>query len=213
MFTQWGMPQAFRCDNGQPWGSANDLPTPLCCWLVGLGIKIQFIPPGQPQKNGVVERSQGTGKRWAEPKQCDSVEMLQEHLDEVDALQREWYPYRDGQSRWEIYPQLRHSGRPYRKSQEPKHWEMARVWAYLSEGIYPRKVDRQGKVSLYDRPQWVGQAWAGKTVLVTMDASSGEWIFLDESNHEIRRRTFDEWTTPTLCNLGAERTKGRGRKK
>ena len=37
-FTQWGLPQGCRLDNGQPWGGWSDLPKPLALWLVGLGI-------------------------------------------------------------------------------------------------------------------------------------------------------------------------------
>ena len=39
----------------------------LALWLIGLGIEVIWNPPRCPQANGVVERSQGTGKRWAEP--------------------------------------------------------------------------------------------------------------------------------------------------
>src|SRR5215831_5770740 len=66
-FERWGRPGQVRVDNGAPWGSASDLPTELSLWLVGLQVTTIANPPRQPQKNGGVERSQGTGKRWAEP--------------------------------------------------------------------------------------------------------------------------------------------------
>lgn len=112
-FQRWGRPQQFRVDNGSPWGSAGDLPTDLALWLVGLGIAVQANPPRRPQDNGVVERSQGTGKRWAEPRTCATAEELQGRLREMDVIQREEYPSLDGRTRLEVYPRLKHSGRAY----------------------------------------------------------------------------------------------------
>jgi RNA polymerase sigma factor (TIGR02999 family) len=66
VFRRWGRPQRLRLDNGIPWGSMVDLPTELTLWLLGLDIGITFNPPRRPQDNGVIERAQGTGKRWAE---------------------------------------------------------------------------------------------------------------------------------------------------
>ena len=100
-FGRWGCPQQLRVDNGKPWGSWSDLPPALALWLIGLGIELVWNPPRQPQYNGVVERSQGTAKRWAEPERCATVAELQERLRADDALQREHYPFQGGRSRWE----------------------------------------------------------------------------------------------------------------
>ena len=56
-FRQWGRPVSLRVDNGYPWGSCGDLPTPFALWLVGLDIGVIWNPPRRPQDNGVVERS------------------------------------------------------------------------------------------------------------------------------------------------------------
>ena len=71
-------------------------------WLLGLGIDLHWNDPHTPQQNGVVERSQGTGKRWAEPGQCANVEELRQHLQEMDTIQREEYPSIAGRSRVEV---------------------------------------------------------------------------------------------------------------
>src|SRR4051794_5341586 len=91
-FLRWGLPRSIRVDNGTPWGSAGDLPTDLALWLIGLGVEMIWNPPRRPQANGVVERSQGTGKRWAEPATCRDVTELQGRLDEQDEIQRRDYP-------------------------------------------------------------------------------------------------------------------------
>jgi transposase InsO family protein len=71
-FLRWGRPLTLQFDNGKPWGSCGDLPTPLASWLIGLGAVVDWIPVGTPQDNGVVERSQGVVRNWAEPQRCGS---------------------------------------------------------------------------------------------------------------------------------------------
>jgi hypothetical protein len=68
-------------------------------WRIGLGVAVDWNPPRRPQDNGVIERSQGTGKRWAEPSACASVAALQRHLEEMDDIQRRDYPSVRGRSR------------------------------------------------------------------------------------------------------------------
>ena len=72
-FAQWGRPARIRVDHGHPWGSRGDLPTELGLWLLGLGIELVYNPPRQPQQNGVVERSQEVGQRWADPACCSDA--------------------------------------------------------------------------------------------------------------------------------------------
>src|SRR5690606_13779481 len=91
--SRWGRPASVQFDNGNPWGSCGDLPTPLACWLIGLGPRVIWIPPRTPQDNGVVERGQGVARNWAEPNRCRSVAELQRRLDEEDRVQRECYPH------------------------------------------------------------------------------------------------------------------------
>jgi hypothetical protein len=112
-FGRWGLPRAVRVDNGSPWGGWSDWPGAFPLWLIGLGVEVIWNDPCCPQQNGVVERSQGTAKRWAEPGDCRSVGQLQRRLDADDQRQREVYPYAAGRSRLEFYSGLAHSGRCY----------------------------------------------------------------------------------------------------
>src|SRR3954447_21652203 len=92
-FARWGLPEVIQFDNGNPWGSCGDLPTPLAAWLIGLGRRVTWIPPRTPQDNGGVERGQGVAKAWAEPDRCGSVAELQARLEAEDRVQRESYPH------------------------------------------------------------------------------------------------------------------------
>jgi hypothetical protein len=200
-FAHWGQPQSIRVDNGKPWGSWNDLPPALALWLIGLGIAVEWIPPRQPQHNGVVERSQGTGKRWAEPQSCESVAQLQQRVDEDDTLQREHYPYRHGRSRMEVFPELAHSGRHYQQSQEQRHWDVQRVLDHLSLYRVSRRVDQSGKVSVYNRNHYVGTGNSGRTVYLTVDPQRREWLYLAEDGRQLRVMAADELTAERICTL------------
>jgi hypothetical protein len=185
-WTQWGLPGRLRLDNGIPWGSWNDLPTALGLWVVGLGVDLLFNPPGKPQHNGVVEKSQDTGQRWAEPEAAQTVEQLQGCLDEMDHIQREEYPSFVSQSRMAVFPQLVHSGRAYSKAWEQRNWSLKRAEAYLAEKVAVRKANRQGQVSVYNRNYCLGVLHKEKSVFVQYDPQQHAWLFADEQGRQLR---------------------------
>jgi hypothetical protein len=176
------MPEEVQLDNGHPWGEQGDLPPALVMWLIGLGVVVRHIPPRRPQHNGVIERSQGTNKRWAEPNKCDTPEQLQRHSDAADRRQRERYPYQDGKSRLEVHPGLRHSGRAYSEAWEQQHFSLEKVQARLAECVLPRRVDKVGRVYLYNREYYVGRRWAAQTVYARYDPQGKRWLFSDADN-------------------------------
>ena len=207
-FQHWGRPARFRVDNGTPWGSPGDLPTDLALWLLGLDIDMVWNPLRQPQKNGVVERSQGTAKRWAEPQACASLAELQQRLQEMDEIQREEYPSLDGQSRLQVYPQIKHSGRTYTAAWEKKHWNQTKVLEHLAGYAVVRRVDRGGMISLYNRNHYVGTLHKGKSVFVMVDPGVCEWIAADEQERQLRRWPAVELEAPRIRNLDVTQRDG-----
>jgi transposase InsO family protein len=178
-FARWGRPGLIRVDNGTPWGSKGDLPTDLALWLIGLGIDLWWSPPRRPQDNGVVERSQGTGKRWGEPGTCSSAEELQERIREQDELQRCFYPYKERKSRMEWWPGLGHSPRGYDEGAEAAGWCWQRVASYLHEQCVARRVDQKGQVSIYNRNLYVGKVNRQKEVQVMFASEPARWVVAD----------------------------------
>ena len=142
VFATWGMPGRIRVDNGSPWGSTGGLPTDLGLWLAGLGVPLRHNPPRRPQDNGVIERSQGTGKRWSDPRSVASVAELQAAIELMDRIQREAYPYRKGASRTATHPGLEHSGRAYIAADEPARWDIQGVYDLLTRYVVPRRRAR-----------------------------------------------------------------------
>jgi hypothetical protein len=209
VFRRWGLPGRLRADNGYPWGCSSDLPPELALWLIGLGIDLHWIPPGCPQQNGVVERGQQTGQNWCEPQTCDGPGQLQTRCDDMDRRQRERYPYRDGRSRWDVYPGLAHSGRPYSQRRERSQWDVTRVWQTLAQWVVPRQVDCTGSVSLYHRGRYVGKPYIGTRVYVSLDPTGPTWVIADQSGRQLRTHTADELTAERIRSLSVTCRKGK----
>src|SRR3954451_18191262 len=153
------------------------------------------------QDNGVIERYQGVGKSWGEPHRCRSAAELQRRLDEWDRWQRDLYPTIEGRPRSEVYPGLKHSGRRYARAREKAMWDLGRAWAWVGSHLVGRRVDSQGKVSLYNRPYTVGLKWRGRKIWVGFDPERGEWMFQDERGHEIRRQAAAELSAERIRAL------------
>lgn len=206
--TRWGLPEALRVDNGYPWGSKGELPTDLALWLIGLGIRMVWNPPRQPQKNGVVERAQGTGKRWSEPGRCRTVQSLQKRVDEMDRVQRDEYLVKGGFTRRDLFPELRHSARPYRRTEEQTFWDWDRVAEHMAQYTVQHKVDSRGQVTIYKRNHYVGQTYAGRTIRTTFDPTTCEWIFRDLAGNQLRVRPAEELTKTRIMSLQVTRRRG-----
>jgi hypothetical protein len=200
-FVRWGLPRGVRVDNGWPWGSTGELPTDLALWLIGLGVDVLWNPPRCPQANGVVERSQGTGKRWADPPTCRDVHELRQRLQEQDTIQRERYPSIKGHSRMEAFPGLRHSGRPYRPEEEAARWDLGRVLDHLSGYVLVRRVDGSGTISLYNRNRYVGKALKGQEVCVSLDPIDVEWVYSGRDGTCYRRQKAEELTADRVRGM------------
>ena len=201
-FALWGLPAHIRVDNGMPWGSDDGLPPELACWLIGLGVDVLWNPPYRPQANGVVERSQGVAKQWAEPQTAPDAVELQRRLDRFDRLQRERYPHdKASRSRAELYPSLTQAGRPYDPAREAEAWQLTRVVDHLTGYVVQRKVDPQGKIRLYNNQRHVGHDHVGQLVWVSLDPLERRWVVTDEAGHEFRRVEATELTAEAVHEL------------
>jgi hypothetical protein len=196
-------------DNGVPWGNWNDLPTAFALWVVGLGVCWHWNDPRCPQQNPKVERSQGTGKRWAEPGTCRTAAELQARLDEADRLQREAYVTPAGASRLELFPQLRHSGRTYTPAWEARAWSLCRVEDHLAEYVGVRRVGSGGSVAVYDRVRYVGRQYAGRHVQVQYDPQAHGWVISDAQGRELRRHEAPEISREPIVQMAFGKTRKR----
>jgi hypothetical protein len=208
---RWGIPKAIRVDNGSPWGSTGELPTDLSFWLIGMGIEMIWNPPRQPQDNGVVERSQGTGKRWGHATTCADIDELRARVEYQDRIQRERYPSLAGRSRLETFPALAHSGRPYVAEQESEKWNLQCVLEHLAGYVLIRRVDSSGTISLYNRSRYVGTLLKGRDVYISLDPIEAAWVYADKSGATIHRQPAKELTADNIRALGVSNQRIRDR--
>jgi hypothetical protein len=201
----------LRVDNGYPWANSGDFPPEMALWLIGLGVDMIWIPPGCPRHNGVVERSQDVGQDWFEPWSCRDAAELQRRCDALDRRQRERYPYRQGRSRWEVYPALRYSGRPYSRRQEPALGDVAEVHREVARRVVRRQVDTTGSVSVYHRNRYVEKPHVGTQVFVSLDPTGPTWVIADEAGRQLRTHPADELTAEHIRTLTVAGRKGKRR--
>jgi hypothetical protein len=200
-FTQWGLPGLLRIDNGHPWGSKGDLPTDLALWLLGLGIDLWWNAPCRPEENGVVERGQGTGKRWGEPSTCANGRELQARLDDLDYLQRCLYPYKENQSRMQWYVGLGHAGRGYERGSEPSLWDWQRVARHLGDYCVRRKVDQKGQISIYNRNHYVGVRHRQEEVWLMFDGEACQWVIANGQGQILKQTEASELRAERIVAL------------
>jgi Mu transposase, C-terminal len=211
LFRRWGLPQRLRVDNGAPWGSWSDLPTDLSLWLIGLGVQMHWNHPNRPQENGIIERSQGTGKRWAEPHACSSVQQLQQQFDAMDRIQREVYAEKGQLPRLQAHPGLSQVERPYRRSREKATWDFQRVLEHLADYAVTRRVGPHGHVSLYNRNYYVGHLHSRRTVQIMFDPDTLQWLVVADQGQLLNRLAVKEMTEETIRALGVTKKCNRPR--
>lgn len=201
VFETWGMPRSLRVDNGPPWGRKTHLPSPLCLWLIGLGIEVIHNRPYCPQENGKVERSHGVNKAWIEPQSCESLAALQLRLHQAATIQREQYPSIEGRARVAAFPALANRARYFDVQSEVQQWEIAPVLAFLAGHRWARKVSRAGQISWYSHNIGIGQKYRNQMITVRFDAKSIEWIIENASGDEIVRYHANGLNSQSICQL------------
>jgi hypothetical protein len=212
-FTQWGLPDELRFDNGAPWGGWNDLPPDLALWLLGLAIGLIWNRPHHKQGNAVIERAHGVCQRWVEADRCADAAAVQAHLDWATTRQRERYPAVNGQSRLAAYPALATGGRPYDPAREADLWDERRVWGWLGERVGHRRVDKAGQISLAGRARGVGKAWVGQDVSVRLVVEAGGpvWRISDRQGTLLRQHPAPELARERILALDVSHHRPRRR--
>lgn len=204
----WGLPEELRFDNGAPWAAAGkDFLPDLALWLLGWDLGVRWNRPRHKQGNAVVERDHGVLQRWAEPHTCQSAAELQARLEYFTTLQRERYPACERQSRLARYPALVAGGRPSDPASAGRQWDERRVWAWLGQQVFVRRVDKTGCLSLANRAVGVGRAWAGQevTVRLVIHARKPVWRICDAQGQRIRQQPAPELARERIVALDVSR--------
>lgn len=188
-------------DNGTPWGTASKLPSALGLWLVGLGIELIYGRPARSTDNAVVERSHGVLARWIEAHHCADFAHCQQKLAWAVLTQRERYRVDNGQTRIQKYPDLYANPRGYQSQPESPMWSRYRVRHYLSGFSLQRKVEKNGRITLFANTYAVSKHYARRSVEVHFDDVTDHWVICDEFGQELRRHPAQELSYALISQL------------
>jgi hypothetical protein len=183
LFKKWGLPKAFRTDNGMPFGlpSRDAIPI-MSLWLKGWGINPILNRPKHPQDNAQVERAQGTSSRWAEVHKATDIIDLQRKLDLIIEEQRDKYPVKRLKHayRTQVFPDLYDVKRPF----DDQKFDIKAVYDFLGSKTLQRKVATCGSVSIYGKALYLNPKFKGNLVFFKFDPSKMQWVVYD-SNKDI----------------------------
>jgi hypothetical protein len=169
----------------------------LSLYLAGLGIKHNFIRSHRPTDQSQVERCHRTLDGFT-----DDLNSRQDLTSFQQSLDQERYMYNDlfssrasdcgGLPPFQAHPELLRPRRPYQAEQEAILFDMQRVYSYLANFTFERKVNRNGQVTLKGHHYTVGLAHKAKQISVRLDEQTQEWMFLERDEqgqeHELSRR-------------------------
>lgn len=196
-FSQWGLPDQLRMDRDPLWIGSSRLEWPgtFLLWLVGLGVIPVINRPYCPTDNSHVERR---NRIWNEHvclgAKCQRLEQLQALTDQAWRDRRELLPSRNpncaGQPPLMAHPELAQPRRPYQSDQEQTLFDMGRVYTYLSQWEWQRKVDCLGSISLADFTRRVSTQHVAQIVKVRFDLATHEFVASTVDGTELRRFTL-----------------------
>jgi transposase InsO family protein len=165
VFMEYGLPNIFLCDNGNPWGVSQSTGfTNFEVWLMDLGILTIHGRPLHPQTQGKEERFNGSLKR--------------EHLRYVHITDM-----KDAIRELEAYRQFYNNKRPHRalnldtpasryKPSERKYPKRIEPWEYPAE-YKLRKIKETGFFTYGGQGYFLSEALGGKTVAVRESSIPG----------------------------------------
>jgi hypothetical protein len=84
---------------------------------------------------------------------------------------------------------------------ERRHGNHRRVLDQLAGYAVPRRVDKNGDVSLYHRPHYVGCMHRGTDIWVMVDPERAEWLFVDAHGQQLRSQPAAELQAERIRSL------------
>jgi len=203
-FSEWGLPERLAVDHDSVFTdnqSKSPFPTRLHLWLLALGVDLTFGRSARPTDQAITERSHQT---WANQvlvgQRFDDWQLLWEALRARRDFLNQCLPCA---SLGEVPPLVAHPAaklprRPYRPEWEADLLELARVFGYLAEGCWYRRMSRDGTVALGGQIYTLGRAWARAEVEITFDPTDERLVFRSADGERTARLALREVTTTAL---------------
>jgi hypothetical protein len=199
-FAEWQtLPDTLQTDHELGLaGTPSDLfPGKLTLWLHGLGVSHRFIRPGRPTDQPHIERNHRTLKNWAvDTQSVADLHHLQQALERERQVHNHLFPSQAsdcaGRPPLTAHQELLTPRRIYQLDREQELFDLQRVYDFLAQFRFKRKVDGKARVSLGRRTYSLGQQHGRErklqSVLARLDPNTKEWVFLTPDEEEIVRR-------------------------
>ncbi len=192
-FTHWGLPASLQVDHESVFydnKTKSPFPTTLHLWLRALGIRLTFGRVHRPTDQAITERSHQLWAGQVLDGQCFSdwqvlYDSLQNRRDFLNyhlpcaSLKRQ-PPLR-------ACPQAKHSSRMYRPECEADILDLQRVYEYLAQGKWFRRVSANGTFSLGGNVYYIGTKWQRHQLEIRFDAAEQKFLCYDEPGHLIKQ--------------------------
>jgi transposase InsO family protein len=178
-FLTTGLPRRISFDHGTVFydnTSPSPFPTRLHLWLLALGVEVCFTRKRCPTDHAKIERTHQTmtlqallGQHW--PDQT----ALWAGLDARRAMLNQHIPSRvlQGQAPLQAYPEAAHSGRSYRPEWEEEMLDVQRVFQYLANCRWFRRVKSNGRIAIGGYEYYLSTALRGRTIELHFDPIQG----------------------------------------
>ncbi len=196
-FAAWGLPDQLKMDRASVFVGSSRLEWPgvLLLWLVGLGVDPVVNRPHRPTDNAQVERCNRTwNEQVALGLRAAPVAAIQAATDQAWQDRRECLPSRNPQCQGQppllAHPELQTPRRAYSFDDEAGLFDMQRVYHYLSQWSWQRKVDPQGCISMADHNRLVGRDYCGQIVKVHFDPLAQVFVAAAVDGTELRHFTL-----------------------
>jgi len=174
-FLTTGLPRRISFDHAMVFydnTSPSPFSTRLHLWLLALGIEVSFIRKRCPTDHAKIERTHQTmtlqallGQRWLDQTSLwtglDARRaMLNAHIPSSALLDR---------APLQAYPEASHSGRFYRPEWEADMLDLARVFAYLAQCRWFRRIRANGRLDLGGFDYYLGTTRRNQMLEVLFD--------------------------------------------
>jgi transposase-like protein len=205
-FLRYGLPGGLSLDHDSAFfdnTSASPYPSQLHLWAIGLGVTVRFISVARPTEHGFIERTHQIvdhqamlGVEFAEPA------LLQAALDQRLDFLNQTYPSRSLAHQAPLQADLtaQHSGRSYRPDTETDLLDLQRVYDYLAQHRWFRRVSAQGQFTLGAQRYGLGKVWANQTVEIRFDPLTQEFVCSSEDGQRVQRLPAQGLTKAALMS-------------
>ncbi len=202
--TTWGRPRQLQVDHESVFfdnKTKSPYPTRLHLWLLALDVELVFSRKGRPTDQAVTERSHQLWQSQVLQGQCfRSWQQLFEALQGRRDFLNEDLPCASLAERapLEVFPEARHSGRPYRPEVEAQLLDLGRLDAYLAQGRWFRLASKDATVRLGGYVYYVGVKQKRTQLEIIYEAATRQLVFRDEAGAVVTQRPIKGLDRKTL---------------